>query len=71
MGDLLFAAVNTCRFLNIDPEEALNSTTNKFIKRFSYVEKCAMSMGKTLNDMSLKDMDFYWDEAKKYEKNEK
>ena len=71
MGDLLFAAVNTCRFLNIDPEEALNSTTNKFIKRFSYVEKSAISMGKTLNDMSLKEMDFFWDEAKKYEKNEK
>lgn len=71
MGDLLFAAVNTCRFLDIDPEEALNSTTNKFIKRFSYVEQCILSQGKTLKDVSLEEMDFFWDEAKKYEKSKK
>ena len=69
MGDLLFAAINTCRFLGIDGEEALNHTTDKFIKRFSYIERKAMLLGFKLEDMSLKDMDSLWDEAKNQEKN--
>jgi len=69
MGDLLFAAINTCRFLGIDGEEALNHTTDKFIRRFSYIEKKAMDLGLKLESMTLKDMDVLWDEAKNLEKN--
>lgn len=70
LGDLLFAAVNLSRFLDIDPEIALNRTTNKFIKRFSFVEKTAHENGKRLENMSLDEMDIYWEEAKKKEDEE-
>ena len=69
MGDLFFAAVNTCRFLGIDGEEALNNTTDKFIRRFSYIEEEAKKRGKVLEDMKLSEMDLLWEEAKKEEKN--
>lgn len=65
LGDLLFSAVNVARFLGIDPEEALTFTTDKFIKRFSYIEKEAMACGKRMEDMSLEEMDLLWDEAKR------
>ena len=68
MGDLLFAAVNLARFLDIDPEIALNRTTEKFISRFSHVEKRAGENGNKLEDMRLDEMDVFWDEAKKMEK---
>ncbi|WP_040213835.1 nucleoside triphosphate pyrophosphohydrolase [Clostridium polynesiense] len=71
MGDLIFACVNTCRFLNIPAEEALNSTTNKFIKRFSFIEKTSLEVGKNLEDMSLEEMDYFWEQAKKIEKSQK
>ena len=64
VGDLLFAAVNVSRFLDVDPENALNGTTAKFMRRFAYVEKTAAKLGKDLKTMTLSEMDALWDEAK-------
>ena len=64
MGDLLFSAVNVCRFLNINPEFALTKAIEKFINRFSYVEENAAVHGKTLEDMTAKEMDDLWNMAK-------
>lgn len=64
-GDLLFSLVNYSRFLNLDPEEALERTNRKFIKRFNHLEKKASEAGKELSDMTLAEMDVYWEEAKK------
>jgi XTP/dITP diphosphohydrolase len=63
-GDVLFSMVNYARFLNIDPENALERTNKKFIKRFQYLEEKAKEKGKSLKDMSLPEMDVYWEEAK-------
>lgn len=71
LGDLLFAVVNVSRFLKVQPELALTATVNKFIRRFDYVESTALKQGKQLSDMSLKDMDALWDEAKNIEREEK
>ena len=68
LGDLLFSVVNVARFLNVDPEEALNSTSDKFIRRFSYVESKAKEQGLDLESMSLEDMDKLWEEAKASER---
>ena len=68
LGDLLFAVVNVARFLKVDPEEALDSATRKFIRRFSYVEQQSLACGKQLENMSLEEMDELWDEAKRLEK---
>lgn len=65
LGDLVFAAVNVCRFLDIEPENALNYTIDKFINRFEYIEKTALSKGMKLPEMTLEQMDFLWEEAKK------
>ncbi len=64
-GDVLFSMINYARFLKIDPESALERTNKKFIKRFQYLEKKAKTLGKTLKEMSLTEMDVYWNEAKK------
>ena len=64
LGDLLFAVVNVCRFLNVNPEVALNKTINKFIDRFQTMENMSKQMGKKLEDMTLEEMDALWDEAK-------
>ena len=64
-GDLLFSLVNFSRFIDINPETALERTNKKFIKRFQHIESRAKEMGKTLQDMSLAEMDVYWEEAKK------
>jgi XTP/dITP diphosphohydrolase len=64
-GDLLFALVNYSRYLNIDPEAALERTNLKFKKRFEYIENKAIKNGKNLVDMSLDEMDIWWEEAKK------
>lgn len=63
-GDVLFSLINYSRFLNMDPEEALERTNQKFIKRFNYLESKTISQGKSLQDMSLEEMDKYWNEAK-------
>lgn len=65
-GDVLFAMINYARFLNIDPEAALERTNKKFIRRFQYIEQNA---AKNLSDLSLDEMDQLWDEAKEKEKN--
>lgn len=64
-GDLLFSLINYARFININPENALEKTNKKFIKRFQYLELKAQENGKQLHDMSLTEMDVFWDEAKK------
>lgn len=63
-GDLLFSLVNYARFTGINPEEALERSNKKFIKRFNYLEEKARSEGKDLGSMTLNEMDAYWNEAK-------
>ncbi len=63
-GDLLFSLVNYARFINIDPEEALERTNKKFIKRFQYLEKESAKDGKVMGEMTLAEMDEYWNKAK-------
>ncbi len=63
-GDVLFSMVNYARFLNINPENALERTNKKFIKRFQYLESKAKASGKSLKDMTLAEMDVFWEEAK-------
>ncbi len=64
-GDVLFSMINYARFLNINPEDALERTNKKFIKRFQYLEGKADELGKPLSDMTLAEMDVFWEEAKK------
>lgn len=64
-GDVLFSLINYARFANINPEAALEKTNKKFIKRFQYLEAGAAKAGKQLSDMTLAEMDIYWNEAKK------
>ena len=63
-GDLLFSLVNYARFIKIDPEEALERTNKKFIKRFQYLESESSKAGKKIEDMTLAEMDVYWEKAK-------
>ena len=67
MGDLFFALINACRLYGIDPEGALERTNKKFIRRFNHLEKRAEEQGKSLREMTLAEMDSYWDEAKALE----
>lgn len=64
-GDVLFSMINYARFLNIDPESALERTNKKFIKRFQYLEEKAKVNQKSLKEMTLAEMDVFWEEAKK------
>lgn len=64
-GDLLFSLINFARFKNIHPETALEKTNKKFIKRFQYIEKKANSQNKNIQDLSLAEMDVFWNEAKR------
>lgn len=64
MGDVLFSIVNLSRFLKVQPELALTGTINKFIKRFEFMENECKKEGKNLNEMSLDQMDVYWNKAK-------
>jgi XTP/dITP diphosphohydrolase len=63
-GDLLFSLVNYARFIDINPETALERTNKKFIKRFQYLEERARANGQVLHEMTLAEMDVYWNEAK-------
>jgi len=63
-GDVLFSMINYARFLKVNPENALERTNKKFIKRFQYLESKAVEQGKALKDMSLSEMDIFWNEAK-------
>lgn len=67
LGDLLFATVNVARFLGVDPEDALNFTSHKFIRRFGFIEKTVLTSGRRMEDMTLADMDELWEEAKRRE----
>jgi len=67
-GDVLFSMINYARFLNINPEDALERTNKKFIKRFQYLESKANQLGKPLMDMTLAEMDVFWEEAKRLPK---
>ncbi len=64
-GDVFFALINAARLYGISPENALERTNKKFIKRFNYLENQTIKKGKSLKDMSLAQMDVYWEEAKK------
>ncbi len=64
-GDLLFSLINYARHMNINPENALERTNKKFIHRFTHLEKRAAENGQTLQEMTLEEMDIYWNEAKK------
>ncbi len=66
-GDLLFSLINYARFIEINPEEALEKTNKKFIRRFQFLEKAVKDQGKILDDLTLAEMDLIWDEAKKSE----
>jgi XTP/dITP diphosphohydrolase len=67
-GDVLFSMINYARFLKINPEDALERTNKKFIKRFMYLESKATELGKDLSNMSLAEMDVFWEEAKRLPK---
>jgi len=64
-GDLLFSLINYSRFLEVNPEDALERTNKKFIQRFQQMEAVLKDEGKDLSDMSLSEMDVYWEQAKK------
>jgi XTP/dITP diphosphohydrolase len=64
-GDVLFSLINYARFLKVNPENALERTNKKFIRRFQYLERKAKSLKKSLSEMTLAEMDVYWEEAKK------
>jgi len=63
-GDVLFSMINYARFLKVNPENALERTNKKFIKRFQYLESKAKGLNKSLKDMTLSEMDVFWEEAK-------
>ncbi|MBL4698839.1 MAG: nucleoside triphosphate pyrophosphohydrolase [Phycisphaerales bacterium] len=63
-GDVLFSMINYARFIDVDPESALERTNKKFIKRFQHLEKGAKREGRELSEMTLTEMDVYWNEAK-------
>jgi len=67
-GDVFFALINAARLYGINPENALERTNRKFIKRFEYLEEKTKQQGKSLKEMSLQEMDVYWEEAKKFDK---
>lgn len=64
-GDVLFSLINYARHINVNPEDALERTNKKFIKRFNYLEQKSKEAGKPLDQMTLAEMDIYWEEAKK------
>lgn len=68
LGDLLFAIVNLSRFINTNPEQALNNATTKFINRFAKVEELANKRGIIMSETSLEELDLLWDEVKRQEK---
>jgi XTP/dITP diphosphohydrolase len=69
-GDVLFSMINYARFLNVNPEDALECTNKKFIKRFQYLESKAEALSKPLMDMTLSEMDVFWEEAKRLAREE-
>ena len=70
IGDLLFSLVNVCRYLKIDPENALRNANTKFERRFRYVERRLKEQGRTPEEATLEEMDVLWEEGKKEERDE-
>ena len=70
LGDFLFSVINAARLYKLNPDNALETTNQKFIRRFNYVEDHSLKQGKSLKDMTLEEMDKLWDEAKRQEKNQ-
>jgi len=66
-GDFLFSIINAARLYDIDPETALERTNKKFIKRFNYLEEQTINKGLSLKNMTLDEMNFYWEKAKKFD----
>lgn len=64
-GDLLFSLINYARFKGINPEDALERTNIKFMERFAYIEQCAKNQNRTITDLSIDEMDFFWNEYKR------
>ena len=67
LGDFLFSVINAARLYHLNPDNALESSNQKFIRRFGYVEEETLKKGKSLKDMSLEEMDELWNEAKRKE----
>ena len=67
-GDVLFSMINYARFINVNPENALERTNKKFINRFQYLETAAKKVNKSLHTMTLDEMDIYWEESKNFYK---
>ncbi len=67
LGDLIFAIINYARFIEVNPEDALEHTNRKFIKRFNHLEENARKLSKPLHEMTLEEMDVFWNDAKKFE----
>lgn len=67
LGDFLFSVINAARLYKLNPDNALEMTNQKFIRRFNYVEDYSVKQGKSLKDMTLEEMDKLWDEAKRQE----
>lgn len=67
-GDVLFSLINYARFLNVNPENALEKTNKKFIKRFKHIEEAVAKDNKDMQTMNLTELDEYWEKAKKYDK---
>jgi XTP/dITP diphosphohydrolase len=63
-GDILFSLINYARFVNINPEDALEQTNQKFMKRFTYMEQKVKEKGRQIADCRLSELDEYWNEAK-------
>ena len=70
LGDFIFSVINAARLYKLNPDNALEKTNQKFIRRFNYVEDHSLKQGKNLKDMSLEEMDKLWNEAKLQEKKE-
>jgi tetrapyrrole methylase family protein/MazG family protein len=64
LGDLLFSVVNVCRFKDVQPEFALSACSDKFIRRFEYIEDRVIKSGKKMENMALNELDELWEEAK-------
>jgi XTP/dITP diphosphohydrolase len=67
LGDVMFSLINAARLYHLNPDNALEHTNQKFIHRFNHVEAKAKELGKELKDMTLEEMDMYWNEAKREE----
>ena len=69
LGDFMFSVINAARLYKLNPDNALERTNQKFIRRFNYIEQCSKKQGKPLTEMTLEEMDALWNEAKEAEKN--